>query len=163
MVRCLHFTFKAVLTILTTHSGPIVRISPNEVHLSNPENYDKVYGLGTKFSKDGKFYKLTGTSGELFEWNLTGPLVWEKPAFGTPGNDLHRTRRAVLNPFFSRQKVLALEDVVQNGVSKLCQRMQNSFQASTPFNIHVGFRASMAPYCLLLTYEYKWVMASSDE
>ena len=36
--------------------GPVVRITPNEIHLSDPDNYDKIYYIGTRFWKSPVFY-----------------------------------------------------------------------------------------------------------
>lgn len=39
--------------------GPIVRICPNEIHLSDPELYDKIYYVGTNYTKDPVYYNAT--------------------------------------------------------------------------------------------------------
>ena len=44
--------------------------------------------------------------------------------FGTVDHDLHRLRRAAINPFFSRQKVAALQPVLQRLVDKLCKKLE---------------------------------------
>ena len=44
--------------------------------------------------------------------------------FGTVGHDLHRIRRAAINPFFSKQKVAALQPVIQQLVDKLCNKFE---------------------------------------
>jgi len=44
--------------------------------------------------------------------------------FGTVDHDLHRMRRAAINPFFSKQKVAALQPVIQRLVDKLCTKFE---------------------------------------
>jgi cytochrome P450 len=44
--------------------------------------------------------------------------------FGTVDHDLHRLRRAAINPFFSKQKVTALQPVIQRLVDKLCTKFE---------------------------------------
>ena len=44
--------------------------------------------------------------------------------FGTVDHDLHRMRRAAINPFFSKQKVAALQPVIQRLVDKLCTKLE---------------------------------------
>ncbi|KAH0536015.1 hypothetical protein FGG08_007082, partial [Glutinoglossum americanum] len=106
--------------------GPVLRITPNEVHLCDPDNYEKIYHVGTKYWKSPEFYGIfeTGTS-----------------AFGTFANDLHRVRRAALSPLFSRKMVLELEGIVQAKVARLCERAADMLRASAPVNLHNGFRA----------------------
>ncbi|KAI4252461.1 MAG: hypothetical protein LQ352_004272 [Teloschistes flavicans] len=106
--------------------GPIVRISPDEVHLSDAENYDKIYHVGSKYSKDGKFY---------------GGFSNPNSMFTTPSNELHRTRRAVLNNFFSRKSVLDLEDVVQEKVQILMEHVSKALASGTALDVHHGLRA----------------------
>ncbi|THY17275.1 hypothetical protein D6D01_07526 [Aureobasidium pullulans] len=79
---------------LTVSAGPVVRITPDEVHLSNPEHYDSIYHVGTRYSKDARFYGAFGNPNS---------------AFTTPSNNLHRIRRSGLNTFFSRQQLYDLQ------------------------------------------------------
>ncbi|MCJ1357751.1 MAG: hypothetical protein MMC33_007747 [Icmadophila ericetorum] len=106
--------------------GPVVRIGPNEIHLSDPENYEKIYYVGSKFGKDPIFY---------------GGLGLSASAFGTPSNELHRVRRAALQPLFTRKQVLDLEDVVQSKVGLLLQRIDEDLKQGKPVDLHHGFRA----------------------
>ncbi|KAI9852160.1 MAG: hypothetical protein M1838_001623 [Thelocarpon superellum] len=107
-------------------AGPVVRIGPNEVHLSDSDNYEKIYYIGTKFSKSPPFYGAFGSGAS---------------AFSTPSNKVHRVRRAALNPLFSRKKVLELEAVVQDKAKKLVDRVVSAAPTHAPVNLHDGFRA----------------------
>ncbi|KAL3476805.1 cytochrome P450 [Aspergillus californicus] len=107
--------------------GPIVRITPNEVHLSDPENCEKIYFVGSRYAKDPAFYNATGV-----------PTA----TFATSDPDVHRVKRAALNPFFSRKMVLNLEGIVQEKAQKLIMRMKKAFE--TPgggIELHNAFRA----------------------
>ena len=46
--------------------GPVVRITPNEVHLSDVENYDKIYYMGSRYYKSPDFYNAFCIPGALF-------------------------------------------------------------------------------------------------
>jgi cytochrome P450 len=107
-------------------TGPIIRINPNEVHLSDPEHFDTIHYVGSKYSKTPYFYHAFSEG---------------SAAFSTPSNELHRIRRAALNPFFSRQKVLELESVVHTCVDKLCARLTEAQSTKVPVNLHNGLRA----------------------
>lgn len=107
-------------------AGPVVRITPDEIHLSDPENYEKIYYVGSKFWKDPLYYDALG----LF-YSTHGALT----------NDVHSVRRAALNPFFSRKMVLELENVVQEKVEKLVRRASRALEENEPINVHHGFRA----------------------
>ncbi|KAK4445417.1 cytochrome P450 [Podospora aff. communis PSN243] len=105
--------------------GPVVRIGPNEVHLSDPDNYDKVYSVGGPFYKDPVFYGA-----------LRAPCM-----FTAISNEEHRQRRAPLNHFFSRRAVLDLEDIAQQKAQKLLHRVRESLNAGTPADLRAGLRA----------------------
>ena len=45
--------------------------------------------------------------------------------FGTVDHDLHRMRRAAINPFFSKLKVAALQPIIQQLADKLCTKIEN--------------------------------------
>lgn len=128
--------------------GPIVRITPDEVHIADPEHnseyYDKsmrdlpcpptftiltqssVHHVGSKYSKSPNFYNA---------------LCVPHSSFGTLSNEAHRIKRAALNPMFSKQKVLDLESIVQEKVEKVCQRMQAGLDNGTQVDLYHCFRA----------------------
>lgn len=62
-------------------------------------------------------------------------------AFVTPSNELHRVRRAVANPVFSRKAVLGLEEVVQSKTKRLVSRIEEAISEAKPVDLHHGYRA----------------------
>ncbi|KAL4782495.1 cytochrome P450 [Aspergillus varians] len=106
--------------------GPIVRITPNEIHLSDPENCEKIYYVGSRYAKDAAFYGSFGA---------------DKSTFTTSSPEVHRVKRAALNPFFSRKKVLDLEGIVHEKAQRLVTRMKKAFKSSDGVDLHHGFRA----------------------
>jgi cytochrome P450 len=107
--------------------GPVVRISPDEIHLADSDNYEKLYYIGSKApSKAPYFYDAFG---------------FKVAAFGTTGNELHRVRRAAISPAFSRKVCLQLESVVQEKATRLVSRMNDLLDEGKPVDLHHGFRA----------------------
>ncbi|KFY37873.1 hypothetical protein V494_04603 [Pseudogymnoascus sp. VKM F-4513 (FW-928)] len=107
--------------------GPVVRISPDEIHLADPENYEKLHYVGSKApSKAASFY-------DGFDLKIA--------AFGTISNDLHRVRRAAISPSISRKAVLELENIVQEKSAKLNSRMKELLDEGKSVDLHHGFRA----------------------
>lgn len=105
--------------------GPVVRIAPNEVHLSDPHNYEKIYSVGYKFNKDPGVYL-----------GFRGPTL-----FNATSPDVHREARIPLNPFFSRRAVLEQQDIVWDKVNRLCSRMREAGETGAPFDMYCGLRA----------------------
>lgn len=106
--------------------GPVIRITPSEVHLSEPEYCDKVYSVGSNYGKDPSFYGSFGTP---------------QATFATCDPRLHRLKRAVLNPFFSQKRVFELEGLIQQKVSLLVSRSRESLAENGEVNLHLAFRA----------------------
>ncbi|GAB1740061.1 hypothetical protein NU219Hw_g4981t1 [Hortaea werneckii] len=76
--------------------GPIVRISPREVHIDDPAFFDTFYS-NSKLDKDAWFYRAFGDNGAA-----VGTASWEQ----------HKARRGAMAKFFSSANVakLALQD-----------------------------------------------------
>ncbi|KAH8898899.1 cytochrome P450 [Thozetella sp. PMI_491] len=76
--------------------GPIIRVSPHEVSIADPDFVDTIYapGTGHKRDKEPTRSKALGLDGSL------GASI---------PHDLHRRRREALNPFFSPQRISRLE------------------------------------------------------
>lgn len=81
-----------------------MRISPYELHISDPSYYEKLY------CQDGRWNKYD----------------WAYDAFGAPMSDLHRRRRAPLSPFFSKANVARRQELIQGLAGKLCERLDGS-------------------------------------
>jgi cytochrome P450 len=86
-----------------------VRINPYELHVNDPDFYDTVYaGGGKKRDKYSRFVRLFGMA---------------DGALATVDHDLHRVRRAAINPFFSKSNVRKLEGIIKLKSSRVLAHM----------------------------------------
>jgi cytochrome P450 len=110
---------------LTESPGPVVRILPNEIHLADPQNFEKIYYVGSKYTKGKDFY-----------------LAFTIPnsTFSTITNDVHRVKRSRLNPMFSRKMVLELEEIVQDKAHKLVSITDKCIESGEAVDLHHMFR-----------------------
>ncbi|KAL2062573.1 hypothetical protein VTL71DRAFT_5645 [Oculimacula yallundae] len=88
--------------------GPIVRINPYEIHISDTEFFD------TLFSND--------RSANKWYWS-TKMFPIELSLLSTIDHQKHRMRRGALNQFFSMQRARQLQPMVQERVDMLIKRM----------------------------------------
>ncbi|KAK7937318.1 cytochrome P450 [Apiospora aurea] len=106
--------------------GPIIRISPYELHVSDPAFFEKI------FRQDGRWDKY----------------AWSYDAFGAPltavatsAHDLHRRRRAPVNSFFSKQNVTKRIDTVKRQVDKFCARLDGFAGSEARLNLNIALAA----------------------
>ncbi|TPX25955.1 hypothetical protein DIZ76_011413 [Coccidioides immitis] len=88
--------------------GRIVRITPSELHVDDPEFYEQLY------SRNGRRDKYAYFSGRF---------GYASDCFSTIHHDLHRLRRKPLGPMFSTQKISEFQPVIRAKVDKLCQKL----------------------------------------
>ncbi|KAI0013591.1 cytochrome P450 [Xylariaceae sp. FL0662B] len=88
--------------------GPIIRISPCELHVNDPDFFEELY------RQEGRWNKYD----------------WSYDAFGMPfsticcaDHDLHRQRRAPLERYMSKANVDRNQDMIQRLTSKLSYRI----------------------------------------
>ena len=60
-------------------------------------------------------------------------------AVGTTSHELHRVRRAGLNPFFSKRSVVRLEPVLHANVNRLCDRLRDFAGTGQAVNLSDAF------------------------
>ncbi|KAF7194940.1 Cytochrome P450 monooxygenase [Pseudocercospora fuligena] len=105
--------------------GPIVRVGPDEIHISNPKFYDTAFGTAKrKRDKSMTWYWFVGSG-----TNIDGS------AFGTLSQDQHAIRRSAMNPFFSMKKVRELEDRIRVHVEKTRTVLEKAGEEGTPINL----------------------------
>jgi hypothetical protein len=103
----------------------MVRITPDEVHLSDANNYELINFVGSKYPKSA-LYDAFGIG---------------YSTFSSRSVETHRIRRGALNPFFSRKMVLRLEHIVQDKAEKVSALTAKVFATGKAMNLHYAFRA----------------------
>ncbi|MCJ1423011.1 hypothetical protein MMC29_000892 [Sticta canariensis] len=96
--------------------GPIIRINPWEIHISDPEFYDVVYSSNTRFEKI-----------ERFKYRFGGPTGVQ----ATVEHDIHHRRRVALNPYFSKRQIVDFSGQIQTCAERLCQRLANEYRGTS--------------------------------
>ena len=114
---------------LHSQYGPIIRITPWELHIDDPDYYDELY-VGLAVRKTDKYRKNVAGFGDS-NWS----------AFDSLASNLHRSRRGALNNFFSKKSVNDLAPTIQTKVDRLCQRLEEFKGTSTPVNLAHAFSA----------------------
>lgn len=103
-----------------------MRISPYELHINDPSYYETLYRQEGRWNKDS----------------------WAYDAFGAPtssicsvDHDLHKRRRAPLNPFFSKANVTSRQHIVQRLAGTLCRRLYEASCAGATVNLSTAVSA----------------------
>jgi cytochrome P450 len=122
--------------------GPIVRIRPDILHVNDPEYLDQVFGTAGK-RRDK--YKLT-----------TNGLAAPGAAIVTVEHDLHRSRRAPLNPYFSKQSIQRLEPILQRTWKKVLECLVRNAKSGEPMRMQLLYAATtsdiISDYCFGQSY-----------
>jgi hypothetical protein len=105
--------------------GPIVRINPDEIHIKDPDYFDNIYPSS---SKKRERYPLHAN-------------ICLRSIANTISHDLHRRRRKVLNPFFSKRKIIEQETLIVTNVSKLVHRLEAAIPTQKVIRLDVAYMA----------------------
>lgn len=89
--------------------GPIVRITPTELHIDDPDYFDTLYA---RSGRRDKYSYFAGRFGDASD------------SFSTVDHDVHRMRRKAISPFFSAAKITDFQPVIRDKVDKLCQTIR---------------------------------------
>ena len=124
-LRCLHKqygTFCVLQCLQASHiyAGPIVRISPYEIHINDPDLYLELYGR-QKLDKYHWYY------------NVGAALVT------TPGHKEHQVQRAAVHKFFQPQALKNAEKSIIDTVESLCSSIGSSPDGS--INLSNAYRS----------------------
>ncbi|TVY33645.1 Cytochrome P450 monooxygenase [Lachnellula subtilissima] len=113
------FVFK--IQELHKQYGPIIRITPDEIHIND------VGFLGT-------IYAPSMSHRDKYDYILRTLQI--PGAIGaTVRHDIHRKRREALGPFFSRRNVLHLEPLITGKLEQLCQLITKHASEMAPINL----------------------------
>jgi len=90
------------------NAGPIIRITPTELHIDDPGYYETLYCRAGRRDKYSYF---------------SGRFGYASDCFSTINHDLHRLRRKALSPMFSVKKIEEFQPVIKEKVEKLCRKI----------------------------------------
>lgn len=76
---------------------------------------------------------------------------------------MHRIRRAALNPFFSKQSVGRLEDIIQLSIDRLYFRLGCSADSGLPVNLSDAFTAVSGDVISSYTFGESYNLVEQDE
>ncbi|KAL9634621.1 MAG: hypothetical protein Q9164_003980 [Protoblastenia rupestris] len=108
--------------------GPIVRVTPHEVHIKDPGWFDQLYCAASEGSRD-KYQPsahMTGTPEGIF---------------GTVHHEVHRKRRAAISPFFSKRAITEIEPWIHEKAELLFAGMRMQQQCNGSVDLRVNFLA----------------------
>ena len=111
--------------IYSLFQGPIVRISPDEVHINHPEYFGQLHSFSLKLDKCGWYYNFAAS-----------PTA----GFSTASHELHRIRRGALAKYFSMSNVARLEPLIQSCVTRLCSRLEEHRRGGTVVDLSSAYR-----------------------
>lgn len=106
--------------------GPIIRISPYELHINDPAYFEKLYG------HDGRWNK--------YDWSYDA-FAAQNSTICSVDHDMHRQRRAPLNPFFSKSNVSRKQDILQRLTDKLSDRLRGFAGSDSTVNLTAALSA----------------------
>ncbi|KAI1827693.1 benzoate 4-monooxygenase cytochrome P450 [Xylaria intraflava] len=104
--------------------GPIIRINPYHIHIHDPEFLDEIYASGNRKRDRDTWYMHARPNG-VQGWSL----------LQTMGHEIHRQRRAALNPFFSKRSIQQLEPMIVEKIDRLSSRLSQSSRKGDVVNL----------------------------
>ena len=85
--------------------GPIVRITPEELHIEDSDYWATLYAQSSRFDK--------------YEW-MAGRFGNNSSIFTTSNPDLHRLRRQPLSSLFSKRSIISFQPMIREKLEILC-------------------------------------------
>ncbi|KAJ5716367.1 hypothetical protein N7493_008278 [Penicillium malachiteum] len=116
--------------------GPIIRISPREIHIKDVEFFEEIYAPASRPREK--------------DWNFVRQYDVDGTAFTSVSADAHRECRTPLNKFFSKSAITKIEPTIQKHLDVLCGHITSAFRAGRVVNIDSGFAGLTAD----VIYEY---------
>lgn len=93
--------------------GPVVRVTPDEVDISDVTAAREIHRVGTRFYKSG-FYRKLGPNENLFT---------------TIDPKFHAHRRRLLSPFFAESSIAKLEPVVVGRIRLAVEQIKEEIKS----------------------------------
>ncbi|EWZ99978.1 hypothetical protein FOWG_00345 [Fusarium oxysporum f. sp. lycopersici MN25] len=100
--------------------GPIVRMSPNRVHINDPNFYHNVYSTGTKFFKEPAMFRFARELDAL-------PFIMDPAA--------RKVRRGIVNPMFSPRAIKDFSPLALQIIKGALKKIGDSYETGKPVSL----------------------------
>jgi hypothetical protein len=145
---------------LLTSEGPIVRIGPDQLHVSDPDFLLSIFApSGKRRNKYGPGARIFGNS---------------EASIATIDHELHRLRRGAAGKYFSKEGIRQAESIIHGALARLFKRFEEHKQSGKPLTVSAANMALssdvITEYCFAAPYNYLehpdfnaafWEMATS--
>ena len=115
--------------LLTSYVGPIVRISPWEIHIQDPEFFNEIYCMNPRLDKDPWYYRFVGCPDSTF---------------ATGNAQTHHIRRKPMSRLFSMAAVLRAQPLIEACVQSLITQLDLYKGTNTPAHLSHAYRCLAA-------------------
>lgn len=108
--------------MLICEKGPIIRITPRELHISDPSFYNEIYaGNPKRVDGDYRFTRSTGVTESMF---------------AATDHDLHQARRSSLTKFFSKRSITEIQPIIQEKVELFIDKLREASKNASLVNLN---------------------------
>lgn len=123
--------------------GPVIRINPGELHVSDPDFYSQVF-VSSSVRKSSRPVSHRNAAPSRESTNTT------------LDHDHHHRRRKALDPYFSRAMVTKLEPEIQTLVQRMHERLWTFRGSGKPVNLFEVFSALAADVITGYCFGTRW-------
>lgn len=124
---------------LNDRKGPVIRITPDELHVRDSEYWDTLYSRTARLDR--------------YEW-MSGRMAMNGAIFTTSKHDLHRLRKSALNPLFSKRSIVKFQPIIRDKVDVLCGKFAQYKENDQILPIGEAFSAFAGD--IITQYSFGW-------
>jgi cytochrome P450 len=84
-------------------------------------------------------------------------------SFATVSHNLHRLRRAALNPFFSKRSISAIQPLIVSKIELLCRRFENAIKTKEVIRLDAAYMALTMDVIAHYSYGYSYNHLGEDD
>jgi cytochrome P450 len=84
-------------------------------------------------------------------------------SFATVSHNLHRLRRAALNPFFSKRSIGAIQPLIVSKIELLCRRFENAIKTKEVIRLDAAYMALTMDVIAHYAYGYSYNHLAEDD
>jgi cytochrome P450 len=105
--------------------GPIIRVTPHEVHIKDSSYYDEIYASSKRRREKDP--------------HIVAQFDLGDSAFSSISPEDHRKRRSHLEKHFSRQAITNIEYLIYENIDKLDKHFSRAYEAHKVISLDAGF------------------------